>query len=159
MCTLEPGCPHTLRGGIRPRTTLSPTIALKGGEPDVGIAFGTPGSDGQDQWSLSFFLRHVHHGMAPQQAIDFPSFSSRHFPSSFGGGAVYPKVLNLEGRIPAASAEALRERGHKINHDAGAGFSDGDGQGSVNAVGFRGGGAQVFGAANPRDAQGYCVGR
>jgi gamma-glutamyltranspeptidase/glutathione hydrolase len=37
----------TLRGGGRPRTTLSPTLALKGGKPDVAMAFGTPGADGQ----------------------------------------------------------------------------------------------------------------
>ena len=141
MLTLEPNCANSLRGGCRPRTTLSPTVALKDGKLDYAIAFGSPGADGQDQHTLSFFLRHVHHGMAPQKAIDvrctrgrrtllhlamtdvlrilgtqcvllpftifvaqFPSFSSRHMPSSFGGG-VYPKVLNLEARIPVSKAQ------------------------------------------------------
>ena len=188
MLTLEPGCANTLRPGCRPRTTLSPTVALKDGRPDLPMAFGTPGADAQDQvfpgtlnqhastgvclsWcanvafrvpqhSLSFFLRHVHHGMDPQAAIDYPSFSTYHLPSSFGGGA-YPNVVNLEGRMPAATAAGLSALGHKVNHreDSEGGFGR---EGSVNAVGVRPAGADgthVFGAANPRGAQGYCVGR
>jgi gamma-glutamyltranspeptidase/glutathione hydrolase len=63
--------------------------------------------------SLNFFLKVVHHGMGPQEAIDFPSFSSSHFPSSFGGSA-QPLVLGLEGRLPAATAARLEALGHKV---------------------------------------------
>ena len=40
------------------------------------MAFGTPGGDGQDQWSTQLFLHHVHHGMNLQEAIDCPEFNT-----------------------------------------------------------------------------------
>ena len=57
MFTLTPGLPATLAPGKRPRTTLSPSLALRDREPY--LAFGTPGGDQQDQWSLLFFLNHL----------------------------------------------------------------------------------------------------
>ncbi|MBX6722475.1 MAG: gamma-glutamyltransferase family protein, partial [Dactylosporangium sp.] len=81
MFWLEPGLPNSLRPGARPRTTLSPSLALRDGEP--WLAFGTPGGDQQDQWSLNFFLSVVHGGLNLQAAIDAPAFHSVHFPSSF----------------------------------------------------------------------------
>ncbi|MGH7061616.1 MAG: gamma-glutamyltransferase family protein, partial [Stellaceae bacterium] len=71
----------SLTPGTRPRSTLSPTLALKDGEP--WMAFGTPGGDGQDQWSTQLFLHHLHHGMNLQEAIDCPEFNNSHAPSSF----------------------------------------------------------------------------
>jgi len=71
MFWLEEGLPTSMAPRRRPRTTLSPSFALKDGEPYM--AFGTPGGDQQDQWSTIFFLRHVHHGMNLQEAIDAPS--------------------------------------------------------------------------------------
>ena len=50
MFRLEEGLPSSLVGGTRPRTTLSPSLALRDGEGYM--AFGTPGGDQQDQWSL-----------------------------------------------------------------------------------------------------------
>ncbi|MGT2490108.1 gamma-glutamyltransferase family protein [Cupriavidus basilensis] len=63
MTWLEPGLPNTLAPGKRPCTTLSPSLALRDGEPYM--VFGTPGGDQQDQWSVAFFLRHAVHGMEP----------------------------------------------------------------------------------------------
>jgi gamma-glutamyltranspeptidase len=68
MFWLEEGLPASLAAGKRPRSTLSPSLAFKDGEPY--LAFGTPGGDQQDQWSLLMFLHHVHHGMNLQEAID-----------------------------------------------------------------------------------------
>jgi gamma-glutamyltranspeptidase/glutathione hydrolase len=53
MFWLEEGLPSSLAPRKRPRTTLSPTLARRDGEL---LAFGTPGGDHQDQWSLVFFL-------------------------------------------------------------------------------------------------------
>ncbi|MFY9930642.1 MAG: gamma-glutamyltransferase, partial [Streptosporangiaceae bacterium] len=50
MFALEEGLPATIAPGKRPRTTLTPTLVLRGGEPY--LAFGTPGGDQQDQWTL-----------------------------------------------------------------------------------------------------------
>ena len=58
------------------------------------MAFGTPGGDGQDQWSTQLFLHHVHHGMNLQEAIDCPEFNNDHAPSSF-----YPRAANPGGLV------------------------------------------------------------
>src|SRR3546814_4019483 len=81
MFWLEEGGPGSLEPGKRPRTTLSPSFAFRDGE--AWMPFGTPGGDGQDQWTVIFFLRHVHHGMNLQAAIDAPTWQTAHFPSSF----------------------------------------------------------------------------
>src|SRR5215468_2914580 len=57
MFWLEENHPASLAPGKRPRTTLSPTIALRDGAPY--LAWGSPGGDQQDQWIAQFFLRHV----------------------------------------------------------------------------------------------------
>ena len=75
------GLPNSLAPGKRPRTTLSPSFALREGKP--WMAFGTPGGEQQDQWALIFFLRMVHHGMTIQQAIDAPSLPYRALAEQF----------------------------------------------------------------------------
>ena len=97
---LEEGHPNALAPGKRPRTTLTPTMALRDGEPY--LAWGTPGGDQQDQWTAQFFLRHVHAGMNLQEAIDAPAWHSEHFPSSFWPREARPGVLVVEGRLPAS---------------------------------------------------------
>src|SRR5213079_1073488 len=93
MFWLEEGLPSSLAPRKRPRTTLSPGLALRGGEPY--LAFGTPGGDQQDQWSLHVFLRHVHFGLDLQAAIDAPEFHTDHFPSSFFPRAFRPGSLSV----------------------------------------------------------------
>ncbi len=149
MFTLTPGLPATLAPGKRPRTTLSPTLALKDREPY--LAFGTPGGDQQDQWSLLFFLNHVLAGMNLQQAIDFPSFHSAHMPSSFYPRQAQPRVLDVESRVGTAVIEDLRRRGHLVNVRPAWSL------GRVSAVARRHG--MLYAAANPRGMQGYAVGR
>ena len=149
MFWLEPGLPASLAPGKRPRTTLSPSLAFKAGQPY--LAFGTPGGDYQDQWSLTFFLRHVHHGMNLQESIDAPMFHTDHMPSSFWPRSWQPASLTAEARLPAKTIAALRRKGHRVT------VSDDWSQGRLAAV------AQVDGmlkaAANPRGMQGYAVGR
>ena len=149
MFTLTPGLPATLAPGKRPRTTLSPSLALRDREPY--LAFGTPGGDQQDQWSLLFFLNHLHFGMNLQQAIDFPSFHSAHMPSSFYPRQAQPRVLDVESRVSPAVIEDLRRRGHLVNVRPAWSL------GRVSAVARRNG--VLYAAANPRGMQGYAVGR
>jgi gamma-glutamyltranspeptidase / glutathione hydrolase len=149
MFTLTPGLPATLAPGKRPRTTLSPSLALQDREPY--LAFGTPGGDQQDQWSLLFFLNHVRFGMNLQQAIDFPSFHSAHMPSSFYPRQAQPRVLEVESRVGAAVVEDLRRRGHLVNVRPAWSL------GRISAVARRNG--ILYAAANPRGMQGYAVGR
>jgi gamma-glutamyltranspeptidase/glutathione hydrolase len=149
MFTLEPGLPATIAPGKRPRTTLTPTLALRDGDPY--LAFGTPGGDQQDQWTLHFFLRHVHHGMNLQQAIDFPAFHSAHMPSSFYPRQAFPARVDMEARFSPEVIADLRRRGHDVvvQHDWSLG--------RVSAVARRDG--VIYAAANPRGMQGYAIGR
>jgi len=149
MFTLTPGLANTLAPGKRPRTTLSPTLVLRGGEPY--LAFGTPGGDQQDQWSLSFFLRHVHFGMNLQEAIDAPAFHTSHFPSSFHPRESSPLSVSVEERVGQDVAARLGERGHRVTVRAPWSL------GRVSAVARSGG--FLYAAANARGMQGYAVGR
>jgi gamma-glutamyltranspeptidase/glutathione hydrolase len=149
MFWLDEGLPGSLAPGKRPRTTLSPSFALRDGEPYM--PFGTPGGDGQDQWTLIFFLRHILHSFNLQEAIDAPTFQSHHFPSSFFPRQAEPGRLVLEGRYPAKTLEELKRRGH-LAETAGPWT-----QGRISACAKDG--ELLKAAANPRLMQGYAVGR
>jgi gamma-glutamyltranspeptidase/glutathione hydrolase len=112
MFWLDETHPSGLAPGKRPRTTLSPSLALRDGKPYM--AFGTPGGDMQDQWPLFCFLRHVHFGLNLQEAIDLPLFETLHFPNSFWPRDASPGHLGLEGSTPPATVKELRRRGHDV---------------------------------------------
>jgi gamma-glutamyltranspeptidase/glutathione hydrolase len=146
---LDEGHPNALAPGKRPRTTLTPTMALRDGEPH--LAWGTPGGDQQDQWTAQFFLRLVHAGMNMQEAIDAPAWHSEHFPSSFWPREARPGVLVVEGRMPDATITELRRRGHMVEVEAD--WSEG----RLTAASRDG--RRRRAAANPRGMQGYAAGR
>jgi gamma-glutamyltranspeptidase/glutathione hydrolase len=149
MFWLEEGLPNSLEPGKRPRTTLSPSLAFRGGDPY--LAFGTPGGDQQDQWSLVFFVHHVDFGLDLQAAIDAPSFHTNHFPSSFYPRDAHPGRIEVEGRFDAPVVDELRSRGHEVN-------VTGDWSlGRVSAAARENG--LLKAAANPRGMQGYAAGR
>jgi gamma-glutamyltranspeptidase/glutathione hydrolase len=141
--------PATIAPGKRPRTTLTPTLALRDGEPV--LAFGTPGGDQQDQWSLHFFLSHAVFGMNLQQAIDFPAFHSAHMPSSFYPRDARPLRLDIEERVGPAVLDELRRRGHDVHVQPPWSL------GRISAVARRNG--MLYAAANARGMQGYAAGR
>ena len=153
MFWLEAGLPASLAPGKRPRTTLTPTMVSRDGEPYM--AFGTPGGDQQEQWQLSFFLRHVDHGMNLQEAIEAPSFHSEHMPSSFWPRESKPGVLVLEGQTPPATVAGLQARGHAVQ--VGADWSEG--RLSACARERTAEGTILKAGANPRGMQGYAAGR
>lgn len=150
MFWLQPGLAGSLEPGKRPRTTLSPSMAFRDGSPY--LAFGTPGGDGQDQWSLQLFLRHVHHGLGLQEAIDAPAWQSDHFPSSFYPREAFPGRLRVEGRVDPSTVEQLRRMGHDVA------VQDDWSLGRLSAVSREPDGMLRAGA-NPRGMQGYAVGR
>ncbi|RBQ05987.1 gamma-glutamyltransferase family protein [Micromonospora sp. LHW51205] len=151
MCWLEEGLASTLRPGRRPRTTLSPTLVLRDGEPVM--ACGTPGGDQQDQWQLLFLLRHLAGGQDLQEAIDAPTWHTTSFPASFYPRGVEPGVLVLEDRIDAEVLAGLRARGHTVR------LSDPWSLGRMCAVTRDPRTGVLSAAANPRGAQGYATGR
>jgi gamma-glutamyltranspeptidase/glutathione hydrolase len=149
MFALDEGTANTLAPRRRPRTTLSPNLALRDGEP--WIAFGTPGGDQQDQWSLSLFLNLVHADLNLQAAIDAPAFHNDHFPSSFYPREAFPGRVIVESRIEPAVIEELRRRGHDVI------AVEPWRLGRLSAVGRSGGFLRA--GANARGSQGYAAGR
>jgi len=113
MFWLDESAPNGLAPGKRPRTTLSPSIALKNQEPYM--AFGTPGGDKQDQWAIHAFLRHVHCNLDLQDAIDAPEFHTNHAPSSFFPRECEPGHLALEKRFGEDMINAATKRGHTVS--------------------------------------------
>jgi gamma-glutamyltranspeptidase/glutathione hydrolase len=154
MTWMDEGLPNTVTPRVAPCTTLSPSLAFRDGEPY--LAFGTPGGDQQDQWSLAFFLRHAVHGVDLQQAIDLPAWHVKHAPSSFWPRQVTLNTLQLESRFEAQEIDRLRAMGHQVlvgdnwsesRICAASRTTDDQGRRILRA------------AANPRGMQGYAVGR
>ena len=150
MFWLREGLPTSLAPGKRPRTTLTPTLALFEGRP--AMAFGTPGGDQQDQWQLPFFLRHIHHGMNLQEAIDQPLFHTTHFPSSFYPRTSQPGNVTVEASVGAQVLDALRSKGHDIT------LADPWSVGRLTATRREASGL-LRAAATPRLMQAYAAGR
>ncbi|MGW2210014.1 gamma-glutamyltransferase family protein [Streptomyces sp. NPDC001781] len=156
MTWLEEGLPNTLTPGRRPRTTLSPSIALRDGVPV--LAFGTPGGDQQDQWQTHFFLAvalraPVRGGLDLQGAIDAPNWHNDGFPSSFYPRGWRPGSVTVESRMPQEVVTELRRRGHDVT--VGAAWSEG----RLCAVARDPATGVLSAGANPRGMQGYAVGR
>jgi gamma-glutamyltranspeptidase/glutathione hydrolase len=149
MFWLEEGHPAALAPGKRPRTTLSPTLALRDGAPY--LAWGTPGGDQQDQWATQMFLRHADCGMNLQESIDAPAWHSEHFPISFWPRTARPGALVVEGRLPKPTVQELERRGHLVEVDADWC------EGRLTAASREG--RRRRAAANPRGMQGYAAGR
>src|SRR5437899_5779478 len=150
MFWLEEGLPNSLEPGKRPRTTLSPTLVARGGDPY--LALGTPGGDQQDQWTLHTFLAHAHFDMDLQAAIDAPNHHTEAFPSSFYPRGMRPRHVAVEERAGAETVAGLRARGHDVE------VSPPWSLGRVSAVARESDG-QLKAGANPRGMQGYAVGR
>jgi gamma-glutamyltranspeptidase/glutathione hydrolase len=150
MFWLEEGHPNSLAPGKRPRTTLSPSLAFRGGDPY--LAFGTPGGDQQDQWSLLAFLNHVDFGFDLQASIDAPAFHTNHLIGSFHPRPFEPRVIEIESRFDDETIDELRRRGHDVR------VTDAWSLGRVSAVAREPNGV-LKAAANPRGMQGYAVGR
>jgi gamma-glutamyltranspeptidase / glutathione hydrolase len=149
MSWLDADHPAALVPGKRPRSTLSPTLALRDGEPY--LAWGSPGGDQQDQWSCQLLLRHAHAGHNLQQAIDAPAWHTEHFPGSFWPRTARPGVIVVESRVGTNTIAELRRRGHVV--EVGAPWSEG----RLTAAARDG--IRRKAAANPRGMQGYAAGR
>jgi gamma-glutamyltranspeptidase/glutathione hydrolase len=154
MFWLEEGLPASLAPGKRPRSTLSVGVALRDGKPYM--SWGTPGGDQQDQWSCQLFLRHASKStstpkMNLQEAIDAPAWHIEHFPLSFWPRTARPGVLVVEGRLPKATIDELKRRGHKV--EVGPDWSEG----RLTAAAQEGPHRRA--AANARGMQGYAAGR
>lgn len=154
MTWMNDGLASQLQPGKRPTTTLSPSMALRDGKPYM--AFGTPGGDQQDQWTLIFFLRHALYGMNLQEAIEAPSWHLDHYPSSFWPRTTTLNRITIEAQMPEATINLLKQAGHEVK--VGAAWSEGRISACTRELGPNGQ-LVLRAGANPRGMQGYAVGR
>jgi gamma-glutamyltranspeptidase/glutathione hydrolase len=106
--------------GKRPRVTLTPSLALKGGKPF--LAFAVQGGDTQDQNLLQFFLNMVEFGMTVQQACEAANLNSNQLWLSLGGTKTddrKPRAgsILLKDDTPEAVRTALKKMGYTISFD------------------------------------------
>jgi gamma-glutamyltranspeptidase/glutathione hydrolase len=105
--------PSRVAPGATPRSTLTPTLVT--GPDGSSLAVGTPGGDQQEQWQLSFLVRHLVHGMSLQDALDAPGHHTNHGINSFYPRGAVPGSLVLEDRFAPETVDALRARGHDVS--------------------------------------------
>jgi gamma-glutamyltranspeptidase/glutathione hydrolase len=105
--------PNVVAPGKRPRTTLTPSLAFKGGRP--WMTFGTMGGDNQGQWLLQFFVYRAAFGMSLQDAIEAPRLSTEHFPGFFAPHQGVPNRVRIEARFGTQVIDELRRRGHDVD--------------------------------------------
>src|SRR5712691_7888311 len=104
--------PSVVAPGKRPRLTPAPAMAFTDGR--LFMPLGTPGGDVQQQAMLQVFLNTTVFDMPLQQAVEAPRVASRSFPDSFWPHAYSPGKLEVEGRIPRETRDALAAIGHEI---------------------------------------------
>jgi gamma-glutamyltranspeptidase/glutathione hydrolase len=100
--TLERGSPNVLAGGKRPSHTIIPGFMEKG---DQHIGFGIMGGSNQAMAHAQFVSNVVDYGMNVQQAMESARFRKNGAPGC---------DVRIEGRVPAAVVEALKQRGHQV---------------------------------------------
>src|SRR2546425_1166265 len=109
---LDPAHPSVVAPAKRPRLTPAPAMVLADGR--LLMPFGTPGGDVQQQAMLQVFLNVTVFDIPLQKAVEMPRVASRSFPDSFWPHVMSPGKLEVEGRIPQETREALAERGHEV---------------------------------------------
>ena len=149
MTWLDEASPSALQPGVRPRTTLTPTLVLREGKAIMAI--GTPGGDQQDQWQLPALLRMIIGGYTPQQAIDAPTLHTTAMIDSFWPRTWTAAGVVAEDRLGQDVLDGLAGRGHDVGRAGDWAL------GRLCAVGIDG--DLRWAAANSRGMQGYAAGR
>ena len=103
---------NVVQPGQRPRATLTPSIALKNGQPFM--AFSVQGGDTQDQNLLQFFLNVVEFGMDVQQAVEAHNITSYQMQSSFGAHQAEPGRIAVTPLVSPWSRAELTRMGYQV---------------------------------------------
>lgn len=109
--------PYNVVGPRRqPRVTLTPTLALKDGEPF--LSFAVQGGDSQDQNLIQFFLNMVEFGMTVQEATEAANMNSFQMRTSFGDHGSRPGRMLLAESVPEWIRAELRRMGYTLEFQA-----------------------------------------
>jgi gamma-glutamyltranspeptidase/glutathione hydrolase len=106
---------NVIEPGKRPHVTLTPTLALKNGEPF--LAFAVQGGDSQDQNLLQFFLNVVEFGMTPQEATEAPNFNTFQVRKWLGDRLSVPGRILLQAETPPYIRSALQKMGYTPTYE------------------------------------------
>jgi len=98
---------NRLEPGKRPRSSMSPTLVFDAQTGQLLMSVGSPGGALIIHFTAKTLLGTLHWGLNPQAAIDLPNFGT------LGG----PLLLEA-GRFPAATVQALQQRGHTVTETA-----------------------------------------
>jgi gamma-glutamyltranspeptidase/glutathione hydrolase len=107
---------NVMEPGKRPRVTLTPTLALRDGQP--WMAFSVQGGDSQDQNLLQYFLNIVEFGMSPQQAVEAPNINSFQLRNSFQDHTSQPGLMLVASSTPADVRAQLERMGYTLRDAA-----------------------------------------
>ena len=99
--SLNANSPNVVAPGKRPFQTIIPAFLTQGGQPQM--SFGVMGGNMQPQGHMQTLVRMLDYGQNPQTACDGPRWR-------FNQGL----EINVEQSMPAATVQALRERGHQM---------------------------------------------
>jgi gamma-glutamyltranspeptidase / glutathione hydrolase len=106
---------NVVEPGKRPRSTLTPTLALRDGRPY--LAFAVQGGDSQDQNLLQFFLNVVEFGMTVQEATEAANINSFQMRASFGEHERIPGRLLLSDSVSPWIRKELRSMGYDLTFE------------------------------------------
>jgi gamma-glutamyltranspeptidase/glutathione hydrolase len=104
---------NVLLPGKRPRVTLTPSLAMKDGQPF--LAFAVQGGDTQDQNLLQFFLNVVEFGMNVQEACEAANITSYQLRDSFDNHESKPGEVTLNESVPEWVRADLVKMGYKLD--------------------------------------------
>jgi gamma-glutamyltranspeptidase/glutathione hydrolase len=99
--SLNPDSPNVVAPGKRPFHTIIPAFLTQDGQPRM--SFGVMGGNMQPQGHLQTLTRMLDAHQNPQAACDAPRWR-------FNSGL----SVNVEPELPAATVQALKDRGHQV---------------------------------------------
>jgi gamma-glutamyltranspeptidase/glutathione hydrolase len=104
---------NVIEPGKRPRSTLTPSLALRDGKPF--LSFAVQGGDTQDQNLLQLFLNIVEFGMNVQEACEAANITSYQMHDSFNDHKSLPGKLDINEKVPQAVRDKLKAMGYLIS--------------------------------------------
>jgi gamma-glutamyltranspeptidase/glutathione hydrolase len=106
---------NVIEPGKRPHVTLTPSLAMKDGQPY--LSFAVQGGDTQDQNLLQFFLNVVEFGMTVQQATEAANFNSSQLRTWLGDHQSQPGRILLNASTKPPVREQLGKMGYTMTFE------------------------------------------